>query len=304
MRPLTDWTLDLPALVACGVLCVAYLAGVRRLHRRGRAWRTGRTVSFLSGVGVLAVATQSVVATYDTRLFSLHVAQHVMLGVLGPFLMALGAPVTLALQASRRPTQVNLVRALRSRPARALSHPVVAFAVFSLTLFILYFSPLYELSLDNGVVHAWVHVHFVLAGSLFFWVTVGLDPVARRVPYGARLLLVLLTVPFHAFLGVALLSAARPMAEHHYEAVDREAARAGEPPVAVSRLGDQQAGAALMWGIGDIIGIGAGVVVAQQWWRAEERAARRDDRRRPVPAAHAMMGAHGAGGPTDAGEVE
>src|SRR5262249_28302676 len=149
------------------------------------------------GVASLLVATQSFIGVHDASMFSVHVVQHVLLGMVGPFFLALGAPVTLALQASHRPTQVNLLRVIRSAPARFLTHPVVAFALFSGTLFLLYFSPLYELSLRNGVVHGWVHVHFVVVGSLFFWVTIGLDPVANRVPYGLRLLIVLATVPFH-----------------------------------------------------------------------------------------------------------
>jgi putative membrane protein len=217
------------------------------------------------------VATQSPLGTYDDAVFSLHVAQHILLGIVAPFFLALAAPVTLALQAAHRPTQVNVLRVLHSRPARAVSHPVVAFALFSGTLFALYFSPLYELSLTNDVVHAWVHVHFLVVGSLFFWVTVGLDPVATQVPYGARLLLVLLTVPFHAFLGVALLTMAEPLAAGHYASVVR--------PIDTPLLADQQTGAGLMWAVGDVVGLAAGFVVAQQWWRAEARRSAREDRR-------------------------
>ena len=158
-------------------------------------------------------------AAYDTTLFSAHVGQHVLIGVVAPFFMALGAPITLALQASSRATQVRLLGLLHSRPVKALTHPVVAFALFGLTLFVLYFSPLYELSLRNDFVHELVHVHFLLVGSIFFWAVIGLDPIAWRIPYSFRLLLVLLTVPFHAFLGLALYSSNTPLAADFY-AVD------------------------------------------------------------------------------------
>lgn len=271
MNVLTDWTLD-PLPLALGVGAGAlYLGGVRRLRARGRHWSSGRTTSFLAGIGLLLLATQSFVGRYDDALFSLHVVQHVLLGIAGPFFLALGAPVTLALQASRRGAQVNLLKMVNSRPARALTHPVVAFALFTATLFLLYFSPIYELSLRNGVVHGWVHVHFVVVGSLFFWVTIGLDPVARRVPFGARLLLVVLTVPFHAFLGLILISGPHPLAESYYASIAR--------PVAVSPLADQHTGAGVMWVVGDLVGLTAGYVVAQQWWSHEERRAARLDRR-------------------------
>ena len=76
-----------------------------------------------------------------------------------------------------------------------------------MTLFALYFSPLYELlAAERLRCTPVVHVHFVVVGYLFALAVVGLDPQPVRLPHPARLLLVALTVPVHAFLGVALLS--------------------------------------------------------------------------------------------------
>jgi cytochrome c oxidase assembly factor CtaG len=275
LPPLSWWSTvtesavaPLPALLVV-VAGTAYLIGVRRLARRGRHWSPARSAAFACGIAALAVATQSGLAAYDAVLFSAHVAQHVLIGVVAPFFLALGAPVTLALQASSRPVQVGLLRVLRSAPVRAVTHPIVATALFGLTLFALYFSPMYELSLRNSVAHELVHLHFFVAGSVFFWAVIGLDPIAWRIPYGYRLALVLLTVPFHAFLGLALMSGDQPVAADHYAHVDR--------PTEVSVMGDQRTGAGVMWGIGDVIGVVAGGVVVLQWMRHEDRATRRRD---------------------------
>lgn len=267
---LTRWVFDPTATVLTLTAAGTYAAGVRRLARRGRAWRRSRSAAFFSGLVVLIIATTSGLAALDTTLFSMHVVQHVLLGIVAPLLLALGAPVTLLVQAASRPTQRNVIRVLHSRPVTFIGHPVVAWLLFGLTLFVLYFSPLYELSLRNGVVHAWVHVHFVVVGSLFFWATIGIDPSGRRLPHGARLLLVLLTVPFHAFLGLALMSATEPLAGAYYSALGT--AWAGPP------LDDQRAGAAVMWLVGDLIGLVAGGIVALDWFRADQRRARRIDR--------------------------
>jgi putative copper resistance protein D len=266
-RPVLDPT----AVLLCVAATAGYLVGTRRLARRGRPWPRPRTAAFLAGVAALATATLSGLARYDTVLFSAHVAQHVLLGIVAPLLLALSAPVTLALQAADRRNQVNLLRALHSRPARVLGHPVLAWFVFGATLFALYFSPLYELSLRNGVVHAWVHVHFVVAGSLFAWATIGLDPVPHRLGHPARLLLVVLTVPFHAVLGVALLSAAEPLAGGFYSGVAR--------PPGSSPLADQRVGAAVMWLVGDVVSLVLTIVVARQWWATEQRRTRHLDAR-------------------------
>jgi putative membrane protein len=241
-----------------------YFIGVQRLRERGRTWSATRSGCFAAGLVVLVAATQSFVAVDDGR-FDVHVVQHVLLGMAAPFLLALGAPVTLALQASSRATQVRLLRVLHSGPVRLLSHPLVVGILFGFTLFALYFTPLYGLSVRNALVHEAVHAHFFLVGSLFFWITVGLDPVAWRIPYGARLALVMLTVPLHAFLGLALLSTTHPLDPHAVGAV-------------AAIVDSQHRGAALMWVLGDLVGLATGGIVLAQWMRHEERRGVRIDR--------------------------
>lgn len=250
------------ALVLAGVL---YGSGVRRLARRGRRWPPARTASFAAGLVAVAVATQTAIERSDTTSFTAHMTQHVLLGMVAPLLVALSAPVTLALQASSRPMQRALLLLVRSPVVAALTHPVVGWVLFGGTVFVLYFTPLLELSLRNGLVHEAVHVHLVLAGSLFLWPALGLDPVRWRLPYGARLLAVLLAVPFHAFAALALYSARTSVAPGWYD------------------LADQRAAAGVLWAVGDLFGLSAGAVVVVQWMRADARAAARFDRQTPPP---------------------
>ena len=264
------WDPGLALLLAIGA--ALYVIGVRRLAARGRRWPPARSLAFGAGLAVLAVASQSGLGRYDTVLFSLHVLQHVLLGMLAPLLLVLGAPVTLALQASARPTQRTLLRVVHSRPVAVLTHPLVAWSLFAGTLFGLYFSPLFELSLRNDLVHAATHLHFLAVGLLFFWPAVGLDPQRRPLPHPARLLFVVLAVPFHAFLGLAVLaSRANPIGADVYGAV----ARTWGPTL----LEDQRVGAGILWALGDLLGVVAGGVVVAQWVRADERRQAREDRR-------------------------
>jgi putative copper resistance protein D len=207
------WTLDPAMAIVAVVALVLYIGGVRRLARRGRRWSPARTASWIAGVAVLVLATQSAVARYDTTSFAAHMGQHLMLGMVIPLLLALAAPITLALQALDRRRQRGLLRLLHSPVVTVATHPIVGWALFGGTLVVLYLTPLFELSLRNDLVHAGVHVHFLLAGAIFMWPLVGLDPVHWRVPYGGRLLIVLLAIPFHAFLGLALLGMRRPLGD-------------------------------------------------------------------------------------------
>jgi len=270
---LFEWDLD-PAM-ALVVLALAglYLVGIRRLARRTppRRWPVGRTVSFGLGLLVILVATQSGLARYDVVLFSLHTVQHVLLGMVAPVLLALSAPVTLALQASRPRTQRTLARLLHHPVVRAITHPVVVWVLFGGTLFALYFSPLFELSLRNRWVHQAVHLHFLAVGCLFAWVAVGIDALPRRLPHPARLLFVLLAVPFHAFLGLAVLSAdGHPLGADVYGAAVRDWGS--------SLAADQRVGAGLLWAVGDLLGLVVGGVVLVHWIAADERRQAREDR--------------------------
>ncbi|MDQ6910941.1 MAG: cytochrome c oxidase assembly protein, partial [Actinomycetota bacterium] len=170
------------------------------------------------------------------------------------------APVTLALQAGSRTTQRRILRVLHRRPVAVLTHPVVVLALFGGTLFVLYFTGLYDLSLRNRPVHELVHLHFLVVGLLFFWMVVGVDLVRGRLPYGACLLCVMATVPMHAFLGIALLSASTPLFSGH-------------------TLADQRAGAGILWVVGDLVTLVVGGIVLAQWMSHEERVAEREDRR-------------------------
>src|SRR5205823_2862937 len=129
--------------VLVGVSAGCYVAGSRRLARRKRHWSLARTATFLTGSALLLVATETGIARYDTTLFSMHVVQHILLGMAAPVCLALGAPVTLALQSAHPSTKLALRRALDSPAGALITHPLAAAALFAFTLPVLYFSPLY-----------------------------------------------------------------------------------------------------------------------------------------------------------------
>jgi cytochrome c oxidase assembly factor CtaG len=256
------WQLDAASLLLVALTGGLYAAGVRRLAGRGRRWPPARTAALVGALAVAVVATQSGIARYEDARFWVHMVQHALLGMVVPLLLVLSAPLTLALQSASPPTRRWLRAALRSRPAHVLTHPVVAWALFGGGLVALYLTPLLDLSVRNDGVHVLVHAHVVVSGTLFLAVLVGVDPLPARPPYAARLLALLVAVPFHAVIGLALLSAGSPIA-----------------PDAYPRVSDQQTAAGLFWGIGELFTLGVAAIIVRQWWVGEQRAAARDDRR-------------------------
>jgi putative copper resistance protein D len=253
---LLDWQLPPAAGTALVAAGAGYVWGVDRLRRRGRGWPVPRTAAFLGGLAVLALALCSGIAHYDTADFSIHMVQHLLLAMVGPPLLALGAPVTLAVQASSRGTQRRLIAGLHSRPVALVTHPVVTWALMGASLAALYFTALYGLTLRHAWLHDLVHVHLVVVGVLFVWPIVGLDPVRWRLPHGARMLYVLTALPFHSIIGLVLASSAAPLWAAH-------------------TLSDQQAGGGVMMLGGDLVTVVIFIIVFSQWAAAEERLAAR-----------------------------
>jgi cytochrome c oxidase assembly factor CtaG len=275
-RVFRDWQMD-PWLFVLTVWIVGfYLLGVWTLRRRGDRWPWSRIFSFVVvGMGSFALATQSGLAVYDTTLLSVHMVQHMVLAMVVPVALALGAPVTLALRTLPPRPRGWLLVAVHSRVARVLSFPPLTLALFVISPWALYFTAWYDASLRSPYVHEMMHVHLVLVGSLFFWPLLGVDPVPGRVAYPFRMLMVLLTLPFHAFLGVAIMDATTIIGEDWYAALRVGPMGAWLPTMAE----DQHLAGGLLWASGDVVGLVFFGVLFSQWVRSSMREAAREDRR-------------------------
>jgi cytochrome c oxidase assembly factor CtaG len=269
-RVLLDWSFDPLVAVPLIALAVLYLRGRQRIVQRGHHWPAQRTACFLAGLGAIALALQSPIEGYDTVLFSVHVTQHLLLTMVSAPLLALGAPITMLLMTVSASARKRIVRVVHSLPVKIIGYPLIAWALFTLTLYALYFSPLFDLALRNPFVHDLVHLHFIAVGLLFWWPVVGVDPTRWRLHHLARVLYVFLMVPFHAFLGVALMNSG-----HLVSPVLADFTRNWGP----SPLGDQQAGGAIMWGAGDLISLITVIAILASWASYEEKVASREDRR-------------------------
>ena len=269
---LSEWGVD-PFLFVVSVWVTGlYLYGVWVLRRRGDTWPVGRTLSFVVlGMGSFYVITSSGIAAYDTVLLSVHMVQHMVLSMMVPLFLALGAPVTLMLRTLPPRPRGWLLALLHSRPVAVLSFAPLTFLLFVVSPWALYFSGWYDASLRSDFVHEMMHVHLVLVGSLFFWPLVGVDPVPGRVAFPFRLLLIFLTLPFHAFLGVTIMGQEELIAGDWY----RSLPMTWLPDPA----DDQHLAGGILWGSGDLVGLTFFAVLFVQWVRSSMREAQREDRR-------------------------
>jgi len=276
IRWFTAYKIDLLWLVIGVVGISAYLIGVWRMHKRGDKWPVVRTLAWLGGMLLLLYITNGSMNVYEQYLFSVHMIAHMMLTMAVPTLLVMGAPVTLLMRAvAKRNDDTRGVREwvlwlVHTPYARFISHPIVAAINFASSLVVFYFTPLFSFSMREHVGHEWMVVHFVITGYLFVQALVGIDPGPPKVGYPIRLMILIGTLTFHAFFGLALMQGDGLILADWFGAMGRTW---GELPLA-----DQKTGGAIAWGVGELPSAVLTLIVSVQWARSDTRESRRLDR--------------------------
>lgn len=263
------------AIIGVGA-AAAYIAGVRRLRARGDSWPIARTVSWLAGCLLLIFITNGSMNAYQEYLFSVHMIAHMLLTMAVPVLLVPGAPITLLSRAVEKRTDGSrgirewALWAVHTKYAAFISHPIVAAINFASSLVVFYFTPIFGWATREHIGHQWMIIHFLITGYLFVQALIGVDPGPTRMSFPIRLMLLIATLAFHAFFGLALMSGTGLLLPDWYGAMGRTW---GESP-----LDDQHTGGAIAWGIGELPAAVLTIIVSVQWARADGRDAKRLDR--------------------------
>jgi cytochrome c oxidase assembly factor CtaG len=262
-RLLGAWSFE--AALALALLAIAglYLRGALGL---GSRWPLRRTASFIVGLAVLALALMSGIDSYAEQLLSVHMLQHLLLALLAPALLLAGAPVRLALAAGPPRLRRRVARALRSRPGRALAHPLTGCTLFAATMLVTHLTGVFELALEHPAVHATEHAAYFLSGVALLAPLIAADPVPHPPAPLARFAWLMVAMTAMAVPG-ALLALSQHVHYSHYLATSRALGR--------SPLTDQQLGGAIMWIGGTLAMFALALWLALATMVAEERRQRR-----------------------------
>ena len=259
------------------LITALYIYGVVVLSRRGDKWPVGRTIAFAISVSLVDFATSGGIGVYAHFAFSYHMLGHMILGMIAPIGFVLSAPITLALRTlpqgrtpDERGIRGTLISIIHSKYSVIITNPIVALALFDGSLFVLYMTPLFGKLMQSHSGHFAMDIHFLLAGYLFFYVIVGIDPNPRKIPHIVRIIVLFAAMSIHAFFSIALLSTSSLLDGGYFGSLHRL--------WNTNLLSDQHTGAALGWMMGEIPILLALVATFIQWIRVDTREARRIDR--------------------------
>lgn len=269
-----------PNALMIGILIMMvalYVKGVMVLTKRGDKWPVGRTISFALGIATIDFATSGGLGLYAHFSFSYHMVAHMLLGMIAPIGLVLGAPITLALRTlpqGRTPTERgvrgSLLAALHSKIGTFFTNPVVALAIFDGSLFGLYFTDLFANMMQSHIGHLLMSLHFLAAGFLFFFVVIGIDPNPRKIPHLVQIVILFAAMSIHAFFSVALMSTTTLIDKGYFASL--------QTPWLTDLLADQKLGGSIGWAMGEIPILIALVATFINWLRDDTREAKRIDR--------------------------
>ncbi|MET7460438.1 cytochrome c oxidase assembly protein [Nonomuraea sp. NPDC005501] len=219
----TEVRLDPAILLLLALPAAGYWVGVRRVP----GWPASRTLAFSAGLALTAFVLLGGVGGYARAMLSVHALQHAAITVVSPLLLCLGAPLTLAAQATTA-----------SPGSWRLPGPRVLVIAYPVAFLLLYATPWLPWSLSGYAPHVLTGFLFFGAGLLVFRVLAGVDPLPHPVSWTARVRLLAVVTAVHVALGAYLILGPQ-LAGEWFEL----AAPPGVPDV----LGDQRlAGAVAM----------------------------------------------------------
>lgn len=279
---LTAWDFQPTVVGGCLALLALYAVAWRRVPAQA-PWPTGpRSLEerpgerhypplFLAAVLLLFVVLVSPLDTLgDTYLFSAHMAQHMVLLQVVPPLLLLGIPPRM------------WSRLVAWRPADRiegfLGRPLVAWPIGVVTLWVWHAPTFYNAALGNESLHAFQHLTFLVAATIFWWPVVAPLPGRRRLPSWAAVGYLMLAALSNSILGIILTFSPAGIYPGYVHPVDS----LGILPLVWGQWGltpgaDQRLGGGLMWMAGGLIYLLAIVLTVARWFRAFDDAGDADD---------------------------
>lgn len=247
----SHWHIDPLMLAGLALISAGYLIGIRKLWRRAgpsHGIHRGEAWSFAAGIGVLGVASMSPIHEVGEHLFSVHMAQHLLIILGAAPLLISGSPQVALVWSLHRSTRKALGRwwhraRIVRESATLLTTPLVAWAVQAGILWFWHLPAAYLAALGSPLLHGVEHFTLLASALLFWWVL--LQPAGRhRLAGGMQVLYLVGASVQSGMLGALLTFAGNPLYGGNWF----------DPGgLNLTRLEDQQLAGLLMWLPGGLV---------------------------------------------------
>ncbi|MBI4307082.1 MAG: cytochrome c oxidase assembly protein [Chloroflexi bacterium] len=266
-NPWLLWTLDPIGIFGPLVFGYLYFNGLRKWPNGSHPVRTWQQVSFAAGQLLLFISLCSPIDPLSDQFFFMHQIQHLLLRVMAPVLILLGAPLTPVLRGLPAGALQEIVRPVASsrrmrRFYSLVTNPIVTLALFIGALWIWQAQPLQNLVVRNTGVHLLMHFSMFASAMLYWWLVIDPMPHRSRVHYGLRVLYVAITIVPNTVLGAMLVFSRIPL----YAAYG-EAGRIWP----TSALNDQIIGGLILWLPPEMMSVTVAGIIFVLWFMHEER---------------------------------
>jgi putative membrane protein len=248
---LTSWEFEPSVVIGCAVLWLVYLAFVRFKFDQ-------KTVNFTLGVLVIFLALVSPVDTIgEDYLFSAHMVQHMMLGMIATVLLVAGIPASFVRAWLRFPLIAWL--------ERILSNPYLAMFLANATFWVWHLPKLYNLTLQNETVHIVEHLLFIITGVILWWPVFTPLPELRLKPMTA-IVYMGIAAALSTTLGIIFTMSDTPYYDCYAHPEDeRGALKLIREDWGLTQIADQKLGGAIMWEPAGAIFLWAMMTVFMGW---------------------------------------
>jgi putative membrane protein len=252
---LTSWDFDPQVIIGCVVLSVAYLIGNRAKFDR-------KCILFLLGVLTIFLALVSPVdAIGEDYLFSVHMLQHMMLGVIAPILLVIGLPASFVETWLKIPFVTTL--------ERILSYPPLTLFLANAVFWVWHLPSLYNLTLENDTVHIFEHLTLMVTGTMLWWPVFKPIPQGRLQPMHAMIYLAI-AASVCTILGILFTISDTPYYDCYANPQDDLGAlKLIREDWGLSQIDDQKLGGAIMWEPAGAIFLWAILIVMIDWFKQD-----------------------------------
>ena len=231
------------------VFVIGYIVLVYRTNKKYKKWPVIRSVFWILGVSSVFLGMAGPIAERTHTSFKMHMMTHLLLGMLGPLLIALSAPMSLLLRSVPVVWGRILSKMLKSMYARWVTHPIITSVLNVGGLWILYTTDLYNAMHTSELLYILVHVHVFFAGYVFTLSMIYIEITPHRTSFQLRAIVLILAMAAHSILAKWIYA---------------------NPPVGVEAA-DAQRGAILMYYGGDAVDLIIVILLCSQYFKGKKR---------------------------------